>query len=82
MTIHTFLAMALLLVPMLVHSGEKKADLAAKIQVLEAKVADLEAKLQYVTIENSEINGLPGPHIIFTGAITIIAIEPVLECIV
>ena len=68
MTIPIILAMALLLVPMLVHSGDKKEDLVAQIQVLEARVAELEAKLQYVTIENGVINGLVGPHIIFTGA--------------
>jgi hypothetical protein len=39
-----------------------------RIGELEDKIAQLEAKLQYVTIENGEINNLLGPHIIFTGA--------------
>jgi hypothetical protein len=68
LTISTFLAMALLLVPMLVHSGDKKDDLVAQIQVLEARVLELEAKLQYVNIEDGVINGLRGPHIIIEGA--------------
>ena len=64
----TFLAMALLLVPMLVQSGEKKIDLEERIEALEAKVAALEAKLQYVSVEDGTINGLVGPHMIITGA--------------
>lgn len=43
-------------------------DVIDRIGELEDKIAQLEAKLQYVTIENDEIDGLLGPHIIFTGA--------------
>ncbi len=42
---------------------------AAKLApTLEARIADLENKLQYVTIVEGEINGMAGPHVIITGA--------------
>jgi hypothetical protein len=39
-----------------------------RITALEAQVAALKAKLQFVTVANGPINGLAGPHVIITGA--------------
>ncbi len=40
----------------------------AEYDALLARVEALEAKLQYMTVQSGVINGLAGPHVIFTGA--------------
>lgn len=44
--------------------GDEQSD----IEALKARIASLEAKLAYLSIESGAVNGLPGPHVIFTGA--------------
>jgi hypothetical protein len=41
--------------------------LEERVAALEQQVRDLQAKLQYVTVDTSAINGLKGPHMIFEG---------------
>lgn len=43
-------------------------DNDARIAALESALADLQARLAYVSIDANTINGLAGPHVIFTGA--------------
>ncbi|NIO16639.1 MAG: hypothetical protein GTN70_06515 [Deltaproteobacteria bacterium] len=68
----TFLPMLLaviLLVPFMVQSMEKseKEALEGKIAELTQRVADLEAKLRFVSVSTESISGLAGPHMIFDG---------------
>jgi hypothetical protein len=44
--------------------GDEQSD----IEALKARIAILEAKLVYMSIESGTVNGLSGPHVIFTGA--------------
>lgn len=47
-------------------ADESKA-LQDRVDKLEKKIKKLEAKLQYVRVDENEINGLAGPHMIFEG---------------
>jgi len=38
------------------------------VDALEARIASLEAKLQYLTVVAGTVNGMAGPHVIITGA--------------
>lgn len=44
-----------------------QASLTAEVNALKAQVADLEAKLAHVSVEEGSINGVNGPHFIFEG---------------
>lgn len=63
-----FLAI-ILLVPLMVQSNEKskKEALEGKIAELTQRVADLEAKLRFVSVTTESMSGLVGPHMIFEG---------------
>ncbi|MDA2920754.1 hypothetical protein MYX76_14905 [Desulfobacterota bacterium AH_259_B03_O07] len=59
-----------LFVPTLVQAQPPPAavgSLLARVEALEQKVAELEAKLANVSVEDATINGLIGPHFIFEG---------------
>lgn len=42
--------------------------LELEIEALQMAIATLQEKTQFVTIESGELNGLAGPHVIFSGA--------------
>jgi hypothetical protein len=48
--------------------GDRVTALEGLVATLKTQVAALQAKLQFVTVENGPINSLAGPHLIFTGA--------------
>jgi len=65
LVVSLFLVLALL-VPTLVKA--QGPSLEKRLAKLEKKVRKLEAKLANVSVEDGTINGLIGPHFIFTGA--------------
>lgn len=44
------------------------AALDTRVDAAETGIADLEDKTQYMSVNNSTLNGLVGPHVVFTGA--------------
>ena len=63
------LAFALLLVVLIPAAESAQKDgLAARVAQLEAQVAAMEEILQFVYVEEEEINGVAGPHWIIEGA--------------
>jgi hypothetical protein len=50
-----------------IRAADESKDLQSRIEKLEKKVATLQAKLKYVSVEMEPINGLAGPHVIFEG---------------
>ena len=59
------LAVAISTGPIRAADGSKA--LRARVRALEATVAELEAKLTYMRVEQDPDNGLAGPHVIFEG---------------
>ena len=57
----------LLASPVLAKDDESKTD--ARIAALEAQVAVLTDLLQYVSVQQGEIDGLTGPHFIIEGGV-------------
>jgi hypothetical protein len=47
--------------------GGGSSGSAATVEELEARLAVLEAKLEHVSVADTTINGLKGPHVIFEG---------------
>jgi hypothetical protein len=44
------------------------ATLQGQVTTLQGQLADYKAFFEYITVQSGEINGLAGPHVIFTGA--------------
>ena len=65
-----FIAALLFLIPISLYASARpnSGGLAARVAELEAEVAELSAVLQFVYIEEEEINNLAGPHLIIEGA--------------
>ena len=51
-----------------VHNHDGQYYSKAYVDALEDRIAALEAKLQYLAVVADSINGMPGPHVIITGA--------------
>jgi hypothetical protein len=51
-----------------VHNHDDQYYSKAYINALEERIEALEAKLQYMTVVLGTVNGLPGPHVMITGA--------------
>ena len=63
--IGVFVAIGVTVLPGRAAGGEKA--LKKRVKDLEATVATLESKLAYMHVAQGPINGLKGPHVIFTG---------------
>jgi hypothetical protein len=51
-----------------VHTHEDQYYSKAHVNALEERIEALEAKLQYLTVVAETVNGMPGPHVMITGA--------------
>ncbi|MEE4112418.1 MAG: hypothetical protein V2I40_06355, partial [Desulfobacteraceae bacterium] len=50
------------------HTHDTRYYTQAHVDALETRIAALEAKLQHLAVVAGTVNGMPGPHVIITGA--------------